>query len=252
MNIIHKQVAIVLYLLMAVACDKSDPGPDSVKTEHGYAQGKVVDTQGKPLQGAEVVIENTMIYHSSLVVFTDANGIYKVRLPAVGTFSASASIKRRLNDKTYTLALHPDNPDEFNIDGSVRNFTWKLTGARGSEAQGRYGATVSINKYVMSQIYDTENIEFTLVPKGPAIDGSVGKTLVLRSGQPNTQEHGYLTDIPLGRYDITGVYKGNGQNIPIKLGNQFDSENEFRAVLQLDFEPQTMWGDNLAIIQYSE
>jgi len=252
MKNIHKYLTAFLFLLMAVACENENPGPDNLEEELGYALGKVVDTQGKPLQGVEVVIENTMIYNSSLVVFTDANGLYKVRLPKVGTFAASATIKRKLNGKTYTLSLHPDNSDEFSIDGAVRNFEWKLTGARGSEAQGKYGATVSLNKYVLSQLYDSENIEFTLVPKGALIDGSTGKTLVVSPGEPYTEEYDFLTDIPLGRYEMTAVYKGNGQSIPLKLGKQFDEESVFRTVLQLDFEPQTMWGNNLAIIQYTE
>lgn len=252
MESIQNYLVMLLCLLVTIGCDKEGPGPDDTQAEQGYAQGKVVDTQGKPLQGVEVVIDNTMIYNSSLVVFTDANGFYKVKLPKVGTFSASASIQRNLNNKRYTLALHPDNPEEFSIDGAVRNFEWKLTGARGSEAQGRYGATVSLNKYVLSQVYDSENIEFTLVPKGTLIDGSVGKTLVMRPGQPHTQEYDYLTDIPLGRYEMTANYKGTGSPVPLRLGKQFDDESAFRTILQLDFEPETMWGDNLAIIQYSE
>jgi hypothetical protein len=241
-----------MFLIVSAACERDNPDPDGVKVDRGYASGKVVDTQGRPLKGAEVVIENTMIYNSSLVVFADAKGFYKVKLPQVGTFAASASIKRKLNDKTYSLSLHPNNDEEYSIDGAVRNFEWKLTGARGSEMQGHYGATVSLNKFVLSQVYDSENIEFKLVPKGALIDGSAGKTIVLRPGQPHTQDYDYLTDIPLGRYEMTAIYKGNGQNIPLKLGKQFDDDSAFRTILQLDFEPQTMWGNNLAIIQYSE
>lgn len=252
MKNINQYLTALLCLLVAMACENGDPGPDDSQKELGYALGKVVDTQGKPMQGVEIVVENTMIYNSSLVVFTDAKGFYSVKLPQVGTFSASASIKRSLNGKTYTLALHPDNPEEFSIDGAIRNFEWKLTGPKGSAAQGRYGATVSLNKYVLSQVYDSENIEFTLVPKGQLIDGSVGKTLIVRPGQPHTQEYDYLTDIPLGRYEMTAVHKSNGSSVPLRLGKQFDDETAFRTVLQLDFEPQTMWGDNLAIIQYSE
>ena len=252
MKQIHKYLAALLFLMLAAACENGSPGPDAAEEELGYASGKVVDTQGKPLQGAEVVIENTMIYNSSLVVFTDANGMYKVRLPKVGTFAASASIKRKLNGKTYTLSLHPNKDEEFSVDGAVRNFEWKLTGARGSEMQGSYGATVSLNKYVLSQVYDSENIEFTLVPQGTLIDGSTGKTLVVRPGQPYTQDYGHLTDIPLGRYEMTAVYKANGQSVRLKLGKQFDDASAFRTVLLLDFEPETIWGDNLAIIQYSE
>lgn len=251
MNNVFRYLPVLIFIVSA-ACENKNPDPGGVEEKKGYATGKVVDTQGKPLQGVEVVIENTMIYNSSLVVFTDAKGLYKVKLPQVGTFAASASIKRKLNGKTYTLSLHPNMDEEFSIDGAVRNFEWKLTGARGSALQGHYGATVSLNKYVMSQVYDSENIEFKLVPKGLLVDGSTGATLILRPGQPHTEAYDYLIDIPLGRYEISAIYKGNGQNIPLKLGKQFDDVNAFKTVLQLDFEPQTMWGDNLAIIQYSE
>jgi hypothetical protein len=242
---------IMFSMILLASCDEAGTNPEN-GAEIGYVSGKVVDTQGKPIRGAEVVIDNTMIYNSTLVSSTDANGNYKVKLPKVGTFSASASIKRNLNGKTYTLALHPNDDEILSVDGGVRNFEWKLTGAMGSEMQGHYGGTVSVNKYVMSGIYDSENIEFTLVPKGNLIDGSTGKTLVLRHGKPHTQDYGYLRDIPLGRYQMTAVYKGNGQSLPLKIGGQFDERSEYQTSYQLDFEPETIWGDNLAIIQYSE
>jgi hypothetical protein len=241
----------LLTIMLLIGCKDAGTGPEN-GAEIGYVSGRVVDTQGKPIRGAEVVIDNTMIYNSSLVVSTDANGNYKVKLPKVGTFAASASIKRQFNGKVYTLSLHPDNDEILSVDGGVRNFEWKLTGAMGSQMQGHYGGSVSVNKYILSGIYDSENIEFTLVPKGTLIDGSTGKTLIMKHGKPHTLDYGYLRDIPLGRYQITAKYKGNGQSLPLKIGGQFDEYNEFQTSYQLDFEPETIWGDNLAIIQYSE
>jgi hypothetical protein len=251
MKVIIFLLTTLLSLLILTGCEDKGSNPEN-GAEKGYATGRVVDTQGQPIQGAEVVIDNTLIYNSTLVASTDANGTYKVKLPKVGTFATSARIKRQLNGKTYTLSLHPDDPEIFSVDGSVRNFEWKLTGAAGSEMQGYYGATISLNKHILSGIYDSENIEFTLVPKGKLIDGSTGKTLVRRPGKPHTADYDYLRDIPLGRYQLTAVYKGGGQSVPLKIGGQFDDANDHRTPFQLDFEPTTMWGDNLATISFIE
>ncbi|WP_025762355.1 carboxypeptidase-like regulatory domain-containing protein [Dyadobacter tibetensis] len=249
-----KRFHIITFCLILSAlfqsCDSKNPDPHVA--EEGFATGKVVDTQGNPMSGVEVVVDNTMIYNSTLVVFTDANGQYKVKLPRVGTFVTSASIKRKLNDKTYTLDLHPEQDEAFSIDGGIRNFQWKLSGPRGSEYQGYYGCSVSINKFILSEIYDVENIEFTLVPIGKLIDGTSGKTLKLKSGKPHTNEYGYLVDIPLGRYQLSAVYKKDGRSVPLRIGKQFDEIEDFKTDFQLDFEPENIWGNNSAIIQYSE
>jgi hypothetical protein len=240
----------ILTLLLFTAACKKDPDPITESTR-GYATGKVTDSKGNPIAGAQVVIDNTMISNSSAVGITDEKGLYKIQLPLVGTFHASANLKRTYNGQQYTLDLDPDNYDEFSIDGAIRNFQWKMTGPKPIEEQGYYGVTIGVNKALESQLYDDYKIEFTLVPMGKLIDGSEGKTLTLKTGQPYTKEYGYLVDIPLGRYRMTAVYVDGSTRIPLKLRKHF-SDDPYTPDLQIDFEPQNIWGNNSAFISYRE
>jgi hypothetical protein len=58
-------------------------------------------------------------------------------------------------------------------------------------------------------------------------------------------------DIPLGRYEMTAYYNGEGGKAPLKLRNHF-SEDEYESKLVIDFEPSTMWGRNSFYISYME
>jgi hypothetical protein len=238
-------------MLIALACTTQEPSPDGNAPEDGYTTGKVTGTDGSPLSGVKVVVDNTMIYASYAIGTSDGDGNYKIQLPKVGTFMASAHIVRKYNGREYEFDLHPDVYEEFSINGAVRNFQWKLSGKRPVEAQGYYGVTIEVNKAILSSIYDSENIEFTLVPVGNLIDGSKGKTLKMKHGAPYSSDYGKLVDIPLGRYKMTAYYNGEAGKMPLKLRKHF-SEDAYEDEITIDFEPETMWGDNIAFISYSE
>nr|WP_295927072.1 carboxypeptidase-like regulatory domain-containing protein [uncultured Dyadobacter sp.] len=236
---------------LAAACSSDDdPGTKEPGPKEGYATGKVTAADGSPIRGVEVVIDNTMIHASYSIGNSDEQGNYEIQLPKVGTFMASAQLVRQYNGKRYELDLDPNVYEAFSIDGAVRNFQWKMTGDR-PEGEGYYGATIGINKSVMSAIYDSENIEFTLIPVGALIDGSKGSTLKMKHGKPYSKDYGNLVDIPLGRYEMTAFYNGENGKMPLKLRNHF-SEDEFENTLVIDFEPSTMWGSNAAFISYTE
>ncbi|OJV17017.1 MAG: hypothetical protein BGO21_29720 [Dyadobacter sp. 50-39] len=249
-----KRALILQWVLLCgfvVACTTdNEPVADGQSPRNGYATGKVTDTEGNPVKGVEVVIDNTMFHASYSLGNTDANGNYEIQLPKVGTFMASAQIVKQYNGRRYELDLDPDVYEAFSIDGAVRNFRWKLSGER-PEGEGYYGATIGLNKGLYSSIYDEENIEFTLTPVGNLIDGTKGKTLKMKSGEPYSKNYGNLVDIPLGRYEVTAYYKGEGGEGPLKLRNHF-SDDEYEHKLVIDFEPDTMWGRNSFFISYME
>jgi hypothetical protein len=137
-------------------------------------------------------------------------------------------------------------------EGGVVNFEWKLTGKKPEDMAGYFGASVSVNGAIGSEIYDPENIIFTLEPVGDLIDGTDGKTLTMRTGEPYSAEYGSLVDIPLGRYIMTASYEKDGETIPLKLRNLFDASSVYSTSFQLNFEPETVAGDNMAIIEYLE
>ncbi|CAG4990316.1 hypothetical protein DYBT9275_00502 [Dyadobacter sp. CECT 9275] len=240
-----------MFAISSCTRDENNVDPNTVTSEEGYAKGKVVDVKGNPLQGAKIVVDNTMIYHSNALGTSDNNGVYKIQLPKVGTFMISATIRKVYNGQEFDLPLHPDIYEPFSIAGAVVNFQWKMTGKKPLEENGYYGGTVHINKSLNSTIYDSENIEFTLVPVGKLIDGSEGKTLKLKHGKPYSDDYGYLVDIPIGRYKISGEYSSDGVRFPVKLRDHF-SDDRYVNELVFDFEASTIWGDNAAFISYEE
>jgi hypothetical protein len=246
-------LCLVVTLAIIAACSDDDgASDDTVNPREGYVTGKVVDTQGNPIAGAEVVIDNAMFYNNNIIVQTNAKGLYEAALPTVGTYAVSASIQRTLNNKKYTLDLASDVTDVLSNEGGVVNFEWKLTGKKPEDMTGYFGASVSVNGAIGSEIYDPENIIFMLEPVGELIDGSKGKTLTMRTGEPYSADYGSLVDIPLGRYIMTASYEQDGKTISLKLRNMFDASSVYSSSFQLNFEPETMAGDNMAIIEYLE
>src|SRR5687768_14452259 len=45
-------------------------------------RGRVTDTQGRPLAGVDVVVDNTLLFNTSVSARTDADGTYRVQVPA--------------------------------------------------------------------------------------------------------------------------------------------------------------------------
>ncbi len=83
------------FVLLMLACSNKD-GDEGNSGHKGYVTGNITDTQGKPIAGAEVVIDNTMIYNSNLLTNSDAAGKYKVKLNGHFTWSASATFCEKL------------------------------------------------------------------------------------------------------------------------------------------------------------
>ncbi len=256
-NIVIWNVTVIMLLLLTIACAGSckketgeGPGGDPDRQEKGYALGNAVDGNGHPLAGVKVTISNTMVYDSYATGNTDANGNYRIQLPVVGTFHASAQVTRILEGVEYNLDLHPDTDEPFGINGGIVNFVWKLNGERIHQEDGFYGATVIMNNAPGCFIYDSEHITFTLVPQGNLIDGSRGQTLVLKPGNPGTPTMDQLVDIPLGVYSMTAEYEHDGIRIPLKLST--NGEFVYTSPYRVKFMPFATYGRNAIAIWYSD
>jgi hypothetical protein len=242
--------------LLATSCGKDSKDTPGGTTNpgtmtKGYVKGKVTDTQGKPVKGATIIIDNTLIYNSNQQGVTDANGNYSIRLTNF-TWQAYAEKEVSYNGQTYKINYHPDNNDGFSQEGAIRNFQWKLTGQRPGQT-GFYGGTIMIDKHVLSEVYDSENIEFTLTPAGNLIDNSTGQVIRKKHGQPTTNTYGKLVDIPIGRYTVTATYNGTAGNVAIQLRDKGHFPNgPFAASITLDIDANTNHGNNMAFIDYTE
>lgn len=243
-----RKISLVWLVPLLLSC-KKDKETDSTanEPEKGYVTGRVTDTKGAPLAGVEILIDNTLIYNSYLSGQADAKGNYKIKVPN-GAWMAYAILKKEYNQKRYEIYLDPEIAAGFGGEGATRNFQWKLTGERKAPLTGTYGGNILLTRAVGSELFDSENIEYTLTPVGPLIDGSTGGVLKIQEA-PGTYK---LPDIPIGRYTVTAVYKSPSGNRPIKLKNRYVNGSAFSPSIQLDFEPDSNDGHNMAFIEYTE
>ncbi|MEN3540208.1 carboxypeptidase-like regulatory domain-containing protein [Microbispora sp. ZYX-F-249] len=209
---------------------EAEPG----EVERGVLKGRVADERGRPIEGAEVVADNQLLYDSNEVARTGGDGRYRVATNIGATFHASATITRRYNGREYSLSLAPDDDAPFaGPSGAIRNFTWKLTGAK-PDGLGFYGGKVLFRVDLNDQLdtgafLEDEKVRLTLVPDGPLIDGSEGSRIV-RTATRNGDGSG-LEDVPIGRYRITADYEG--RPLAVKLRGAGDYAQEVVA----DFTP---------------
>ena len=230
-NITTKALLASLILATLSACD-ADRG-DASRPESGYATGTVVDTLGNPIAGAKILLDNTVFYASHVSGSTADDGTYRLKVHP-GAWRAYASFQKEYNGRTYSFELHPDSADSFDDGGAVRNFTWKLEGRKPDSEWGYYGGLVKV--FNETGFYEMENVEITLAPDGPLIDGSEGSTLVLRSGDNYWRQLAYLEDIPIGRYAVTAALLDGETRQPLKLRDR-DAEGPLAGAMQLDFIP---------------
>ncbi|RYU93546.1 carboxypeptidase-like regulatory domain-containing protein [Emticicia agri] len=206
-------------LACADKCKCTEPTPEennSGKVEKGIVKGRVTDANKKPIANAKIVA-NSLDYQDARIGYTDANGNYSIKLPtgiASGSFYVRGSVRIKFNGQNYDLALFTENDGQFSpYDGAIKNLTLKLTGKRTGNFgdNGFYGGTIEI----MQDFNTVErgNIELTLVPDGPLIDGSIGQTIVRRASDNDY----YIYDIAIGKYKITAKDVSNGRKLKVKI-----------------------------------
>ncbi|WP_266366919.1 carboxypeptidase-like regulatory domain-containing protein [Tellurirhabdus rosea] len=224
-------------LFLASACTEpatTDPdgGTDPAKPQTKYVTGQVTDSQGRPLKGAYLFVENTLYVSSGADTKSDDKGNYKIKL-TLGSYLAKGQYEVDYNNRHYVFDLQPDNDQSFTDDeGAVRNFTWKLSGKKNARYNLYHGGTIELLHDPNSQLWDIENVEFTLKPVGPLIDGSTGRTLTMKSADPGLPNYLFLVDIPIGRYTISAVHKPTGRKVLLQNVN---SNQPYAESLTQDF-----------------
>ncbi|GAB3957275.1 hypothetical protein GCM10028805_49520 [Spirosoma harenae] len=230
-------------LLTMTACDKkpidpttTDPGSGTGTGTDGYLIGKVIDPQGKPLSKATIYIDHTVITGNGPEVKTATDGTYKIQMiNLAGEWIAKGYILKQYNDRVYKIALDPENEDSFTSgEKPVRNFQWKLTGhIPDLSLDLYYGGTMEMSRDLnANELYDNENVEFTLTPVGPLIDGSTGNALKLKAKK---RYDTFLKDIPMGRYKVTAVYKPTGEQLLVRDAWNFTDDIVYHPSVIMDF-----------------
>ncbi|WP_019587837.1 carboxypeptidase-like regulatory domain-containing protein [Deinococcus apachensis] len=172
----------------------------SAKARPFHMTGAVKNSQGKPLAGARVGADNTVLDGSEVWTTTDAQGRYDLdlsKMPILNAWTAVAHIVVKYGGEQQTLTPEVDDTAAFlGKDGAIRNFTLKITGK--TPNGGYYGALFSAHLGLSEagEMPEYGDVEFTLTPAGPLIDGSKGQPIRVRQAQ-------LPFEVPQGRYKVT-------------------------------------------------
>jgi hypothetical protein len=230
---------LIAFLWLGTAsCEKSATSPDATTSQKGIVKGKVTDTKGSPIANAKVVIENTVFYANYVYATTNAEGNYSASVPN-GSWKASVQIERQFEGLNYKFDLCPDNDNPFaGTDGAVRNFTWKLAGARPG-GNGYFGGNVLLYTEPGSP-FNAGDVELTLTPVGPLVDGSQGQSITASLQDVGGGEDG-VPNVPLGKYKITAINKVTDQPLQVRLRNTGEYGPSITTVFKSGFTGVTSY-----------
>lgn len=182
--------------------------------------GSVVDSRGKPLEGAEVSLNADFVYGRASTT-TGADGRYVLTDLIKATYRAQAWIKAPYAGRTMCHRLAMPKATDYNSfpvsAGAVRNFRWQMSGRIGN-GDSFFGAGVRVWFADTLPLNSGAAIEFTLVPTSALLDGSKGATVVRQAPLVTPASEIGLDDVPIATYRMKAVLvKRDGQRVPLKL-----------------------------------
>lgn len=185
--------------------------------QQGFITGRVVNAQGQPVQGAEVIADNTLAYNSNLIVYSDAQGRYRIDVSVLPTtWNVTANVKLNYGGETYTIPLVPENPEVVaGRVGGVRNFTLKPKAITSRDPYGNLGI-VNVQRGIGDDT-DESRVTLALTPVGKLADGSTGKPLTVK---PIRSGDGWIVpNVMWGTYRVTATQDGQPLEIRRKASD---------------------------------
>ena len=206
---IQSIIATSLMVFSFCSCKKDDSTTHQPAVKPNLLTGRVLDTRGNILPGAEIVSEHTVWYDTYAKGISDAGGNYKITIPAApaGSWSAKAQISKTAWGQNYIFDLAADKTDPFTAkEGAERNFVWKLSGKRpGSDTY--YGAHVDVYQFGLDVPMNEIKLVFTPYPgETTLIDGS--PAVGIERNIEDVAGTFMVKDIPIGKYTVKAVYPG--------------------------------------------
>lgn len=182
--------------------------------------GSVVDSRGKPLEGAEVSLDADFVYGRASAT-TGSNGRYVLTDLIKATYRAQAWIKAPYAGRTICHRLAMPKATDYNSfpvsAGAVRNFRWQMSGRIGN-SDSFFGASVRVWFADALPLNSGAAIEFTLIPTSALLDGSKAATLIRQAPLVTPASEIGLDDVPLATYRMKAVLvKRDGQRTPLTL-----------------------------------
>ncbi|WP_182303756.1 stalk domain-containing protein [Cohnella cholangitidis] len=183
----------------------SNPKP-SAKAEPFVVKGRATDRQGKPLAGVEIIAENQLERKSKLTTITDEDGYYQIDLPEINTTWYMVSYyEHKFEGQIYEFNLTSVIDQSFGAKkGAVRDFLWDdITGS----------VAIGIFDYPENPDwpdFSLDDVELTLTPLTPLIDGTKGKAITEISSLFTDGTSPGLKSVPIAKYEITARWVPDG------------------------------------------
>jgi hypothetical protein len=216
------------------------PSFPTLAVKPNYVRGYVKDLKGKPLQGAVIGVRSTSAggFYSGASAKTDAKGYYEVQAPWGAAHFYAAGYTIDWGEGRAALGLHPADGEASQFataNGLVEN--WVLVhygiGDRDKASEqphysgNYYGGSFTVSYSVADSrpifandysLPDGSEIELTLTPEGPLLDGSKGRVFVLRRPvTSSTASLFYVNNIPLGQYKLQARLIQGGSKAPMRI-----------------------------------
>ncbi|WP_261304250.1 carboxypeptidase-like regulatory domain-containing protein [Paenibacillus andongensis] len=194
-------------------------------------KGVVRDPKGQPVPNATVYANNTLLYDSNAMGVTDETGHYRIELPKVTTsYRMSADLNKPYNGKKFTFHLASDVDQPLaGSAGGVRDFTWT-----------KFDGQIYVYPYLTSDDslpdFLMTDLELTLTPMGPLLDGSTGQTIIKRAGP--VQGGAGIDNVPIGKYKATARWLPEGHD-PIPMQIRINYTGKYADTVEFEFtEPR--------------
>ncbi|MCU0758069.1 MAG: carboxypeptidase-like regulatory domain-containing protein [Steroidobacteraceae bacterium] len=229
----------VVFTMAALLLAPTPASSQSRKPRPFTVSGIVLDTAGKPLQGAQVWLRADFVYGRATAT-TGPDGRFVIGDLIKATYRAEAFFETKYAGSTVCHRLAMPKPTDYNSfpvsEGAERDFRWQLTGKIGF-TDTYFGASIRIWQMDAALLDAARAVEFTLAPTGPLLDGSQGSVIVREALLEYPASDDGLDDLPLGTYRLTAVLIGkDGRRAPLRV----------KALESQDFRPE------LALVWRSE
>jgi hypothetical protein len=254
-------IAVVLAfqsILILLAVAQGATAPDTFS-------GRVTDSAGHPLPGAEVTVSGTTDggQHAVFEQRTDSQGRYSIRVPR-GVYTARAYGNVVRNGQAYRLVLHPTDNDATkpydSKSGAVKNFVLRLSGMKAfrnldpERPESYYGGSIQIafsdpmrtglDAYAV--FAQEAVIEILLTPVGALLDGSAAHPLQFKRRASSQSSEQRIVNIPAARYVLTARAWHPGRSaVPLRVAaavHEGGRPTPLAKSVEIDFQPSRLLG----------
>ncbi|WP_158606801.1 stalk domain-containing protein [Paenibacillus ginsengarvi] len=223
-----RSIASVLTTGTDHANSNANTPPKELSVEPFVVKGRVTDRQGKPLEGVDIIADNQLARDSYQEAFTDEDGYYRIDLPQINTTWNMISYYERKFEgavQKFNLTSVTDRPFGGN-KGAVRDFVW-------DDINGMVIIQYNYPDEEKWPEFSLDQVELTLTPVSPLIDGSEGK--VIKEISTFSPDGPGLQSVPIAKYEISARWVPDGMKPIPMLVSKFATNQYAQSIVTSDF-----------------